>query len=535
MSLTQRQRQRPVAPGDERGTQGASLDAVDREHVGVELWTVAALAVAVGVVLRFVARTPLWLDEALSANIAALPIGEIPDALRHDGHPPLYYLMLHGWMQVFGSSDIAVRALSGVFSVLTLPLAWLAARRRGGRVLGVVAVAIMAMAPFALRYATETRMYALVMLLVFAGYLLLDDVVRRGRRSWPELVALALVVAALLYSHYWSIYLLAAVGVVLVWHAVRGEHALASGARRAIVAMVAGGLLFIPWLPVMLYQSTHTGTPWATPQRPTSILAVTLADFGGGGFRDAEFVGVVLAVLFLLGLFGRALATDRIELDLRTAPQFRSEAAVVGLTFAIGSVVAYATASAYASRYAAVLFPIFVLVVAGGVSRFVDRRIRLGVLAALLLLSVMGAWYATSEPRTQAEQFASSVADHARPGDLVIYCPDQLGPAGARAMPSDLDQVVFPDFSSPERVDWVDYVDRHAAADPTEFATTAVERAGGRGVFLVWNGEYRGLEGKCEGVLDGLSALRGGGQVLVPDGGADYFEHAQLVWFPPPT
>src|SRR5690606_2812115 len=140
--------------------------------------------------------------------------------------------------------------------------------------------------------------------------------------------------------------LLAAVSVVLVWHAVRGERAIASGARRAIVAIAVGGVLFVPWLPVMLYQSTHTGTPWATPQRPTSILASTLADFGGGGFRDAEFVGTVLAVLFLLGLFGRALARDRIEIDLRTAPQFRAEAAVVGLTFAIGSVVAYATASA---------------------------------------------------------------------------------------------------------------------------------------------------------------------------------------------
>ena len=43
------------------------------------------------------------------------------------------------------------------------------------------------------------------------------------------------------------------------------------------------------------------------------------------------------------------------------------------------------------------------------------------------------------------------------------------------------------------------------------------------------------MQGQCEAVLDGLSAARGGGQVLVPDGGAEYFEHAQLVWFPPQT
>ena len=95
------------------------------------------------------------------------------------GHPPLYYFMLHGWMNVFGSGDIAVRALSGVISVLTLPLAWWAARRRGGRVLALITVSIVALTPFALRYATETRMYALVILFVLAGYLLVDDLVRR--------------------------------------------------------------------------------------------------------------------------------------------------------------------------------------------------------------------------------------------------------------------------------------------------------------------------------------------------------------------
>ena len=54
----------------------------------------------------------LWLDEALSVNIARLPLGDIPGALRHDGAPPLYYVLLHLWMRVFGTGDGAVRALA---------------------------------------------------------------------------------------------------------------------------------------------------------------------------------------------------------------------------------------------------------------------------------------------------------------------------------------------------------------------------------------------------------------------------------------
>ena len=62
------------------------------------LVAITALAVVVGVALRFAPRSGLWLDEALTVNIASLPIGEISDALRRDGHPPLFYVLLHGWI-----------------------------------------------------------------------------------------------------------------------------------------------------------------------------------------------------------------------------------------------------------------------------------------------------------------------------------------------------------------------------------------------------------------------------------------------------
>ena len=78
---------------------------------------VAAVAVGVvlaaGILLRFWTRSGLWLDEALTVDIARLPLHQIPTALKHDGAPPLYYYLLHFWMLAFGQSNVAVRALSG--------------------------------------------------------------------------------------------------------------------------------------------------------------------------------------------------------------------------------------------------------------------------------------------------------------------------------------------------------------------------------------------------------------------------------------
>src|SRR4051794_9005827 len=171
-------------------------------------WIVAgAVAVLVpAIVLRFVVRSELWLDEALSVQIARLPISQIPGALRHDGAPPLYYVLLHFWMRLFGTSDVAVRSLSGVCSVLMLPLIYLAGRRIASRRVGVAAVIIAATSPFATHYATETRMYALLALLAVVGFLALANAVQRP--SLGALASVAVCTAALLYTHYWSLYLL---------------------------------------------------------------------------------------------------------------------------------------------------------------------------------------------------------------------------------------------------------------------------------------------------------------------------------------
>ena len=92
---------------------GLLTESVDeRELVSLRSSERAAVVVATvaGTIARFATTSHLWLDEALTVNIARLPLSQIPTALRQDGHPPLFYFLLHGWMAVAGQSDVAVRA-----------------------------------------------------------------------------------------------------------------------------------------------------------------------------------------------------------------------------------------------------------------------------------------------------------------------------------------------------------------------------------------------------------------------------------------
>src|SRR5580698_7318448 len=209
------------------------------------------VVIAAGLLLRFWTRSGLWLDEALTVDIARLPLHEIPNALKHDGAPPLYYVLLHFWIVLFGQSNDAVRSLSGLIGVATLPVAWLCGRRFGGHAVAWTTLVLLASAPFAVYYATESRMYALVILLTGCGFLALQRAITAPRLG--NLIAVAVVTAALLYSQYWSLYLVAIVGIWLlasVWSVRRHEdRSDPDGWKRPLhtfFAVAVGALLFVP-------------------------------------------------------------------------------------------------------------------------------------------------------------------------------------------------------------------------------------------------------------------------------------------------
>jgi mannosyltransferase len=511
----------------------SSVDDLDRAPAGGDRraarWGAVAVGVVVvlGVALRAYSSSALWLDEAISVSISGLPLREVPEALRRDGSPPLYALLLWGWERVVGDSATQVRWLSALFGVAALPAAAVAGARLAGRPGAVAALLLLAASPFAVYYSTEARMYSLVILLVLCGFLALDGYLRRPGAARGVLVAV--VTAALALTHYWSLFLLAVVGGGLLASAWRARS---TGRARAAAWMAAGGVLFLPWLPTFLYQFTHTGTPWALPVGFAAVLGTVFEWSGGQGRTTGLVLAAVLLLLAGIGAAAIAVSGSRIELDLRGRPPGRALAVVVGATLALGLTVGRFTGAAFAVRYTSVVLPLFLLLAAVGVARL-PRTIGTPVLAVAVVAGLASAVpHVFFEHKTQAAVVADALRAQARPGDVVVYCPDQLGPATSRLLPGSLRQEVYPTGGSPERIDWADYAARNSGADPAAYARDLSARAGGSAVWLVSNTHYRTYEGQCEALAGTLTALRGNPLPLVePDG--VYFESAQLVGWAP--
>ncbi|GAC1592829.1 MAG: hypothetical protein NVS3B21_13060 [Acidimicrobiales bacterium] len=509
------------------------------------LTVVAVLAVlSIGVWLRFWTRSHLWLDEALTVDIARLPLADIPAALRHDGAPPLYYFGLHLWIGMFGPSAFAARALGGVLSVITLPVMWFAGRRFAADTavstdhdaVAWASVLLLSSSPFAVHFATEARMYSLVVLLVLLGYLGLSALLRGVRHSLLAAAGTAVCSGLLLLTHYWALYLLAVLTATLAWKGLRASAAVARRRYRlALGSVVAGGVLFLPWLPSFAFQARHTGTPWAEPAS-FSAMVNAISEFAGGRSSSGRGLGLLFFALAGFGLFGAALDRNHVEIDLRTRPRGRGLAIVVAGTLAVAIGIGLASHGAFAARYTSVVFPPFLLLVALGLTVLQDPKVRTGAITAAVLLGMATSTGNVGTDRTQIPRLIAAARLHGlEDGDVMVYCPDQLGPAGSQVIPGGVRQLTFPTLGNGRFVDWVDYGTRNAHADPARFADTVHAMAGPQhAVWIIWAAEYRTFGTECEQVVQRMGALRPPANQLVASNPVRFFEHANLVRYPRP-
>jgi 4-amino-4-deoxy-L-arabinose transferase-like glycosyltransferase len=128
------------------------------------LWLVILITL-IGGFLRvlLLAEKGMWLDETFSVWMAS---HSIPDMLqwivRIDQHPPLYYVLLHYWIAFTGDTAYDVRLLSALFGTAAIPIIYLIGKRMSGVVMGLAAALILALSPFHIYFAQETRMYTLL-------------------------------------------------------------------------------------------------------------------------------------------------------------------------------------------------------------------------------------------------------------------------------------------------------------------------------------------------------------------------------------
>ena len=189
--------------------------------------------VVLAAALRFwrIGHQSYWLDEAFTVGLVNEDlVGMLKGVRETESTPHLYYVLAWLWEKVVGDGEAALRSLSALFGIATVPVAYLAARELFRPLVALTAAALVAVNPWLVWYSQEARAYALLVLLCTAALLFF----LRARSGGRNLALWALLAALAVLTHYFAAFMVAPMALWLVWTRRDRASIVASGAVAAV-------------------------------------------------------------------------------------------------------------------------------------------------------------------------------------------------------------------------------------------------------------------------------------------------------------
>ncbi|WP_157802914.1 glycosyltransferase family 39 protein [Compostimonas suwonensis] len=355
--------------------------------------SVAALVTAIGSWLP-----SFWNDEAATLRLARLSWGQLLAFVESkDGVHCVYAAFMHVWIQIFGESELSVRAPS----IIAIGAAAAGLYRLGLHVassaVGLAAAAIFTVLPRTAFNGIEARSYAIATALVIWSAVCLLSAIRSRRRWW---FAYVILMTLSIYVFLYSVLVLPAFLVIALWGAPQGR----TRRLRVALGVLFPGVLAVPIAAIAVYQSEQLA--WLQNQllNPYTIGVETF--FGSAWWMTLIVLGIIVICIVLT-----RLAIDRTVVFL--------------LVWLLAPLLVLVTASlifqpVFTPRYVSTSAPALALLTAMAVVSF-PRRFAVGALAVIL---AAGAPY-----------FVAVRADTAKPGGQNLRAVANA--VGSEAMPGD--------------------------------------------------------------------------------------------------
>ncbi len=259
----------------------------------------------------------LWNDELFSRYYAQLGLRYMwTKGFSLETTPPTYYTLLVGWMHAFGDGEAAMRSLSLVASVATVPLAYALAREFVDVDRALFAALLFALSPMQIYFAQEARAYALMLLPVGLALLGMARFLRQPlpHQSWAtrHLALYAVGATLAIYVHTTSILLVAAFNLAFLTALPRDRAIGWPGLWRWLAANAVVAALCVPEALAMLREVGANRLSWMHAVTPHDfLLSLGVLLTGPATYPGKLSIGLGLLVLAALAAALWATRPDR--------------------------------------------------------------------------------------------------------------------------------------------------------------------------------------------------------------------------------
>ncbi|MCB0395257.1 MAG: glycosyltransferase family 39 protein [Flavobacteriales bacterium] len=232
----------------------------------------------------------LHLDEAVSVYHSQQSPAVFMDILKDDPNPPLFNLLIAGWVRLFGVSLVSARIMCTVLNALTIGVFFLFLRKNAGGISAILGASLLTFSNLQLAFSHDARSFTLVgFLAVISMYLFMELFFRRTLR---KTILFAVVNSLLMYTHYASVFLF--VGQFMtVLLCVRDKKTW----YYYLGSQLGSVLLFAPWLKFVIGVSGREPS-WIPVPRLLDIRYI-YQDFLNG----YDSLRVIILITLLAGIF----------------------------------------------------------------------------------------------------------------------------------------------------------------------------------------------------------------------------------------
>jgi 4-amino-4-deoxy-L-arabinose transferase-like glycosyltransferase len=353
----------------------------------------------------------LWFDDLASLFYAAQPLERLwSNWMVRETTPPLYYVLLQGWCDLFGWSPQAARVPSILASLASIGIVYWGVRRHYGAHSAAGAALLLALSPQQLVFAHQVRAYIFLFAVIAASYFGILSVVRASTRSlaaWSIYVAGAV---AGVYLHTTACLWPIAASLALILCDRRfvplvGSRWLELAIANFLVLGAASWWLGIVWLQMKILAGN---IGWIAPpdvaQLPLFLLRATLLDWEPTGVR--LLAPAIIAALAIGNL-------------VRTWKETRSRFTLYCFVFSVASFVAVSLKQPILIDRTVLWLSVFPLTLAA--AGLLDRRVRKIYSVGFVVVGLLLAAAAVSTiPHLEREDWRLPVRTAARLPDTVV-------------------------------------------------------------------------------------------------------------------
>lgn len=354
-------------------------------------------------------------------------------SLEWHRQPPLYFFALKFWIDLFGDFETAIRTLSAILGVASIPLVFFIGRILFNSRVGLIAVFLSAISYFQIRFSQEGRDYAMLVFFTLLSFFLFIRLIKLNRSGKWDFIFYCIANILLIYTHYFGLFVVAA----QIFYFVLIRRQVNINGSYFWRAQLATGIVFLPWaIGLVLFSIPNS---FSMGQPGLEALISTLRNYSGY-ISTSIWLLLIMGCLCLTGLVYRRsiyhqgrIDDNIIEINSLNRTIFLEWDVLLLLVWLVFPVVIPFLVSQiplemtgiYLSKYTISALPAFILLASKGLDVFLTKKylhpVFISIILAITILSGIGLQdYYTTIKKEQWREAINQMEPLIQDNDVII-------------------------------------------------------------------------------------------------------------------